>query len=115
MKHPGLKKHYNLKSRQDALENDYIDKLSESEKDWLNSFNEEYVNANFKHGGKILHNTKMLKKTCFDANNARNRDVYNRAKSSGKLDSIELFHDRDKTKEEHEIEATVVKKPKKRL
>lgn len=61
---------------------DYIDKLSDKEKQWLNTFCEEYNNANFNHGQKILHKTKNLKKNCYDRNNARNRDILTRAKAS---------------------------------
>jgi len=51
----------------------------------MNRFLEEWVGANFNHGGEILHSTKEAKKLCYDRNNARNRDIYSRKKTQGKL------------------------------
>jgi len=95
-KNPGLKPHLNLRSRQDLLEIDYLDKLNDKEKDWLNRFNEEYVGANFKHEGKILHKTKKLKKDCYDRNNSRNRDILTKIKASGeKLEELTNYTEAD--------------------
>lgn len=82
-KYPALDPQYNLKTRADLIDQDYVDKLSESDKDWLNRFNEEYVNANFKHSGKKLHKSDTLKRDCYNRNNHRNRDILTRAKASG--------------------------------
>ena len=38
-----------------------------------------------------LHNTKELKKSCQDRNNARNRCMFSRAKASGNLTEIKSF------------------------
>lgn len=84
-KYPALKRHLNLKTRYDALDYDYVEKLSEDEKDWLNRFSEEYINANFNHPGKVLHKTKKLKKDCYDKNNSRNRDIFTKSKAAGQL------------------------------
>lgn len=97
----GIKKNYNLKIRQEILDQDYIDKLSDKEKDWLSRFNEEYVSANFNHEGKRIHPKKyktkkvkttgatrkidVFKKDCEDKNNARNRDSYAITKSNNML------------------------------
>jgi hypothetical protein len=78
---PALEKKFNLLSRVDEIDYDYVGKLSKKEKDWLNRFTEEYTNANFNHKGNILHKTKGLKKSCYDRNNARNRDRFNREKA----------------------------------
>lgn len=79
----GLSKRYNaIKNRDSEFECDYLDKLTEEEKKWLHKFNEEYINANFKHGSKVLHNTKKLKKTVYDKNNARNRCLLNQYKDT---------------------------------
>ena len=83
--YPALKKEYNLVIRQDCFDQDYINKLSPDEKDWLNRFNEEYINANFKHKGRRLHRTKKLKRDCENRNNMRNRDIYGLAKRDGRL------------------------------
>ena len=93
-KHPALKPELNLKSRYELIDYDYIKKLSEEEKDWLNKFTEEYVNAsiNTEDLSKNLHNTDELKKDCYKRNNARNRDILTKAKISGNHVSIdEMF------------------------
>ena len=93
-KHPALKPELNLKSRYELIDYDYIKKLSEVEKDWLNKFTEEYVNAsiNTEDLSKNFHNTEELKKDCYKRNNARNRDILTRAKISGNHVSIdEMF------------------------
>jgi len=93
-KHPALKPELNLKSRYELIDYDYIKKLSEEEKDWLNKFTEEYVNAsiNTEDLSKNLHNTEELKKDCYKRNNARNRDILTKAKISGNHVSIdEMF------------------------
>lgn len=88
-KYPALKPELNLKTRSDLIDYDYIDKLSDKEKEWLNSFTEEYTCANFNHKGKKLHKTKALKKDCYNRNNQRNRCILTKSKASGKLESIE--------------------------
>ena len=80
----------------------YVNQLNEEEKEWLNSFVEEYVNANFNHGKDRVHpveyveierknGTKYMadkhKKQCEDKNNARNRCIYTKAKTTGNLES----------------------------
>ena len=99
-KYPALQQELNLKTRQDLLENDYLDKLSEKEKDWLNRFNEEYVNTNFSHEGKRVHPKKIRIKTLKSGekkkidvykneaeqrNNSRNRCVLTREKARGEF------------------------------
>lgn len=66
---------------------DYIDKLSDKEKKWLNKFMDEYNGANldFKNLRKNLHKNKKLKKDCTDRVNARNRDTYAKAKITSSL------------------------------
>jgi len=84
-KFPALKPELNLKTRYELIDYDYINKLSQSEKEWLNKFTEEYVNAslNTENLEQNLHNTDQLKKDCYRRNNARNRDILTRAKASG--------------------------------
>lgn len=84
-KYPALKPELNLKTRYELIDYDYVDKLSEEEKAWLNKFTEEYVNAslNTEDLDKNLHNTEELKKDCYRRNNARNRDILTKAKASG--------------------------------
>lgn len=90
VKYPALVKNLNLKSRQDEIEVDYINKLSIEEKEWLNKFNEEYVNAsldreNFKNN---IHNTLELKQSCDKRNNDRKECVYTKAKAKDNLKYI---------------------------
>lgn len=84
-KYPALKPELNLKTRYELIDYDYINKLSEEDKKWLNKFTEEYVNAslNAENLTENFHNTKELKKDCYRRNNARNRDILTRAKASG--------------------------------
>lgn len=88
-KFPALDPKFNLKIRQELIDYDYISKLSEEEKKFLNTFTEEYVNANFQHKNKKLHRNKRLKKDCYDRNNSRNRDIMSRSVAGGKLEFIE--------------------------
>lgn len=74
---------------------DYVDKLSDKDKQWLNTFTEEYTNANFNHGKKVLHKTKAQKKDCYDRNNARNRDILTRAKAAGEAVYLEDIKEKD--------------------
>lgn len=56
---------------------DYVHKLSEEEADWLEKFANEYYSANF---SKIsnFHVTDEQRRKCYNANNARQRDLWNR-------------------------------------
>lgn len=79
-KYPALKPRFNLKIRYDELSDfDYIHKLNDSEKKWLNDFLEAEVNANKK--SPLYQNSKRINAK----NNARNRDVYSRAKARHQL------------------------------
>lgn len=94
-RYPALKPGLNLKSRYELIDYDYIDKLGDKEKKWLNKFTEEYVNANLdtKNLKNNLHNTKTLKKDCQDRNNARNRDILTREKAKGFVVYLEELTD----------------------
>jgi hypothetical protein len=69
---------------------DYIDKLSDKEKKWLNAFLSETVVTNFDHTGKKLYKTKKMKRKLYKENNDRNVDTYNVARSSGKLYNYDI-------------------------
>lgn len=90
-KYPALKPHLNLKTRYELYDMDYIDQLSEKDKDYLNRFMEEWANANFNHEGKKLDKTKKAKNDSYNRNNARNRCILTKAKASGKLIDLESF------------------------
>ena len=86
-KYPALDTNYVLKIRRDLVDYDYIDKLSEKEKEFLNSFTEEWTGGYFRHGKKQVH-PDDLKKDCYSRNNARNRCVYSRAMSKDKVKDV---------------------------
>lgn len=92
----------NLKRRSDLIDYDYIDKLNEKEKAWLNKFTEEYVHDNLDRENlrKNLHRNKRLKKDCDDRNNARNRCVMTRDKAKNVLNYIEDLRESTVTPEE---------------
>ena len=85
VKYPNLNQSYNLRTRTDLIDYDYLDQLSDKEKAWLDKFTKEFVGASMdKNPRKNLHKNKKLRKSCYDANNSRNRDVLTRAKAMGK-------------------------------
>lgn len=63
-KYPALDPRLNLRTRQEILDYDYIDQLSEKDKQWLNDFSSEYINADFKtnikEGRKRIHRKKKV-------------------------------------------------------
>lgn len=79
----------NLKSRQDLIDYDYLDKLSPSEMKWLNKFTEEYTNASLdrKNLKNNFHNTKELKKDCDRRANKRKRDLFTALKINNLIDN----------------------------
>lgn len=83
----------NLKRRQELIDYDYVDKLSETEKDWLNKFTEEYVNASLNRENlkKNIHNTKKLKQDCDRRNYLRKNDIFVMAKVGNLLDNLEEY------------------------
>lgn len=89
-KYPSFKPTLNLKTRFEEINDiDYLAKLDDSAKEWLNNFNEEWINASLNHRGKKFHKTKKERKIIYDKNNARNRDSFTRAKASGTLNYID--------------------------
>lgn len=91
VKYSALDPTVNLKTRYELISDyDYLDKLTDKEKSWLNKFTKEYVNADLdKKKGKNLHKTDKMKKDCYDRNNARNRCIWTKCKASGKFVSID--------------------------
>lgn len=71
-----------VKTRLDQLDTDYLDQLNPEQKDYLNRFLEETVITNFQHKGEQLYDNR---KPFYDANNARNRCLYTKAKAMGLL------------------------------
>lgn len=91
-KYPALDPALNLKTRTDLIVVDYIHKLNDEEKQWLNKFNEEYVNCSFDRKNlkkNLAAKNKKLKKDCDDRNNARNRCILTRQKATGFIEYLE--------------------------
>jgi hypothetical protein len=99
VKWPNLRKDYNLKARRDYIEPDYINGVKDSkgnqvmraltneEKDWLDQFYKETVNADLRN--PEFYKTKEEKKKIYGENNARNRCLYNQTKKTGKLVKVD--------------------------
>lgn len=104
-KYPALNPRFNLKTRTDLIDYDYLDKLSDKEKEWLNKFSEEYINASFDK--KSLHKTKALRKDCYDRNNSRNRDILTRSKASGQSLYLEDLEDTEEPESGDELNKLV--------
>ena len=118
-KYPALDIKVNLKTRTELIDFDYIDKLNDKEKAWLNKFVEETIHASFSTKKKRNTKSKKKKKTVYDtrrnlnktkeqikkiydSNNARNRCIYTKNKAQGKLDYIEdlkLANDKNNTED----------------
>lgn len=112
--YPGLDRKLFSRVKQEYHDIDYAHKLSDDDKAWMSQFMEEHLGANLdeerldnKYGNEPFHNTRELRKDCFDRNNARQRDIYGLNKATGTLDSfdkaieyLEDLSDKDLTFEE---------------
>lgn len=89
-KYPAVDPRMNLKTRYEEIVDiaSYFDTLPESAKEWMNSFVEESVNANFNHKGPKIYTKVEDKRAIYGRNNARNRDILTKVKACGKY--IEL-------------------------
>src|SRR5882724_10751545 len=64
------------------MDQDYVDGLSDKDKEWLSDFNETYYGNKFPRSDKRGRKTNMFdkagipRKEIFDATNARNRDIH---------------------------------------
>ena len=89
LRFPALEKKVNLKTRTDLLQDfDYIDKLNDKEKMFLNNFLEEEIITNFNHKGKKFNTSKKSKRRCYNNNNARNRCIMTREKAMTTLNYL---------------------------
>jgi len=84
-KYPALQPRVNSRIRQEYIDYDYVDELSDEEKQWLNDFTEEFTNAvvgkQSEAENNRFHNTAELVKDCTDRNNAQNRCLYGRVRN----------------------------------
>lgn len=82
-------------NRREELEVDYLDKLNEDEKKFLNQFQEEWVMANFgkvnnpDDKAKLLDKSEKHRKECYNRNNYRNRDILINAKVRGLINRVD--------------------------
>lgn len=91
-KFPGLEKGLFSRIKQEYFEgDDYSHTLSDEDKAYLAQFNEEFLGANLTTKKNKKYNRKEnlhgdeYSKSIYHSNNARNRDLYSRAKGVGKL------------------------------
>jgi len=110
-KFPGLEKNLFSKIKQEYFEIDYANKLSDKDKAWLAQFQDEFLGANLnenknkKYNRKSnLHKSKKHRKSVFDANNARNRDIFSRSRAMGVLDFDITTPEEAYSPEDHIIE-----------
>lgn len=112
-KYPALEPEFNLKMRKDLIDYDYLHKLTPEELKWLNSFTEEYINADFNHKGKRIHKKiiklkhikyknknkeiDVYKSDSYKRNNDRNSDIYTRMQASGKLLDLDSISNKKDT------------------
>ena len=82
-KYPALNPRLNGRIRQSTLDQDYLDKLTDKQKQWLNDFVEETNNAS---PGKRFYKTKAQKREIYNQNNARQRDITSIKVATGGLD-----------------------------
>lgn len=105
-KYPALEPELNLRARFDEISDvkQYTHKLNDKEKEWMNKFMEEYVcdRLDRKNIRKNLHNTKKLKKSCDDRNNARNRDTLTITKMTGFCTYLEDLNNKEVQIDEEE-------------
>jgi hypothetical protein len=97
VKYPSLKKEYNLLIRHEYMDLDYLNKLDDTKKTvklpngkmvtelefmsiFMNEWNNGGVGKQKEAKKNKLHRTAKAVKKCTDQNNARNRDIYGRAK-----------------------------------
>lgn len=90
-----LDRRQNTKVRWEHLDADYLHKLSPEELKFYAQFIDEYVGGSISKNKRgipkpgHLHSTKELAKSCMDANNYRNNDLFSVGKANGFLNPIE--------------------------
>ncbi len=91
VRHAALDKKYTTRVRQELIDYDYLDQLSIEEKDWLNKFTDEYINASFKRDETDIQPYEKYGKDSNDRNNARNRCLYTSLKNRGNRNNKNLL------------------------
>ncbi len=86
-RYPSFNTARQVANRREQLEFDYLDKLNPEERAWLNQFQEEEVITNFSKPPKF-NKKQDEQRLLYRKNNARNRDVYGKAKVTHTLDYL---------------------------
>ncbi len=74
-----LERRSNKKLVREFMDFDYLAKLTPEELEFLNKFADEFYDNHFKNNETDLHPAKSAdRKRCYDTENARNRDMWNR-------------------------------------
>ncbi len=94
-KYPALVKKFNSRVRQEYLDFDYLDQLTDEQKEWLNKFTEEELNASFKNDETDFNQDKEEKRKIYNKNNARNRCLYGQVKN--KVGATKMLNYEDST------------------
>ena len=94
-KYPALNSNFMPKVRQEYFDLDYLHKLSDKEKEWMNKFMNEELNASFKNDGTDLNKTKEEKRKAYSKNNSRNRCLYGITKANGLMqnEDVPIFNE----------------------
>ena len=75
------------KNKRWSIDQDYVESLSQSDKEWLAQFNNEYYGGKVKKGDTTaLHNTDDLRQDCYRRNNLSNRDLLSIKECSGLIE-----------------------------
>jgi hypothetical protein len=82
---PGLTKQFFSRIKQEYHDIDYVEQLTEKQKDFLSRFMDEWLGAKLNNEGKVFHKSKKMRRKCFNMNNSRNRDIYSIAKARGNI------------------------------
>jgi hypothetical protein len=123
-----LKKKNYTSPNQIYIDYDYVDDLSDEEKEWLGRFTREYYGGSFefsdeynnmkgdkrtfqhsvppekKYSDKCLHKTLKEKRECYNRNDANKRDVYTLSKISFRLgNNIDDYYEKKYIDYEDEI------------
>lgn len=88
VKYPYLDPNNSLLIRKEETEDvaSYTAQLNDSEKEWMNQFMKEYVNADTTNAQ--FHTTQEERKICYDKNNARNRCWYSKETAQNRLNLV---------------------------
>lgn len=90
-KYPGLVKGCYSKIKQEFFDIDYVNQLSEEEKQWLNDFMNGDLGANTKDNP--VFEEYHQKQKCWKKNNDRNNDVYSIMRATGRLGDVTIKPD----------------------